>query len=462
MENPNNFSFAQKFIGGEVHFAFWKILTRFLSFFVSLIILSSLKVYGYAVFLLILSAYGAMSGFLSMGGGVVSNDLIRFVGEGQEDRAKRLFFEYHGVRLFFGFLFFAVIFFGANSIFPSYGDEFVNQVKVIAFLFIPEIIFSSFKNLMGMRLDFAGLASRTFMVKGVQLAVLVYFWTIGDVGLKEIFISMILGSLFASIFMIKRILRKNKVWFSVGFSPKSEMKTIFMTYGRWDIWRQFFMMILSRIQPWIVKIFVNTEAVAIFGVADLMVGMIKDVIPFNTLGTLIPRIAGEKARIQKVFNLGTKIAMVLSLATCLLSYIFVPPLINSFFPQYRESLPLFYFLLAFLPVSSVSIVAAYCIIALRKQKFLFWFSSSKQIIKVLLDTFLTYSFGLWGLVISSITITMASFFASSYYIVKRKPGGILVTADTFVFSKDDYAKIKFAIGDYLKKTKRTAKTYFNF
>src|SRR3989344_3796379 len=98
----SKFSFKDKFVSGESYYAFWNFVSKALSLVITFITISTLTVYQYGVFQLILSTYSAFMDFLGVGSGVVNNDILRNVSEGKEREAKQLFFEYNGLRLILG------------------------------------------------------------------------------------------------------------------------------------------------------------------------------------------------------------------------------------------------------------------------------------------------------------------------------------------------------------------------
>ena len=94
-KNQDTFSFRKSFARGELHMGFWSFLKKGTGALDSFFILSSLSLYQFGVYQLLLSLYAILSDFFhDVFSEVITNDIARFIGEGREDKAKRLFYDY--------------------------------------------------------------------------------------------------------------------------------------------------------------------------------------------------------------------------------------------------------------------------------------------------------------------------------------------------------------------------------
>ena len=125
------FSFSRSFIHGELHLGFWSFVKKGTGALDSFFILRSLTLYQFGLYQLLLSFYGILSDFFhDVFGEVVNNDLARFIGEGKEDRAKRLFFEYALFRLVMAGIPCVGLFFGAPLFSFRYGSEMIGWIRM--------------------------------------------------------------------------------------------------------------------------------------------------------------------------------------------------------------------------------------------------------------------------------------------------------------------------------------------
>jgi O-antigen/teichoic acid export membrane protein len=168
-----------------------------------------------------------------------------------------------------------------------------------------------------------------------------------------------------------------------------------------------------NIRPWLVKFFINTEAVAIYSVAESIFGAVKTLIPTSTLSVLIPAGVSDEKRRERLLLRGTKYYIIAGMILGVLSVVIVPPFVSSFLPDYEPSVPLFILLLLALPFLGFRVVGAQFMIALRKQKFIFAVNIVKIIAGVVLPVVLLYLFGLWGMAIERILV--AAIIGAVYY-----------------------------------------------
>jgi len=432
------FSFSQKFIRGESRYGFWSVVSKGFGFLNALITLASLTLYQYGIFQLLLSLYGAASYFTSIGNGVVDNDISHFIREKKEGHAKKLFYQYNAIRISASVILWAAFFFGASLFSEKYSIEFIREIRIISFLFLTEVFFTATESLLVTRLNFAVAASRSAVSKIAQLTVLGYFLLFGEIGLREVLISVILSSLIATVTMIPAFARLYHPWRNTQFPKEKILFSIFFTYGKWDFYRQFINQVVVRIQPWLIKIFVNTEAVAIFSISIALINTIKDfAFPVKTLKSLVPLHMNDSKKTQKIFINSLRYIFLLSIVVSILALLGIPILVSTFFSQYIPSIPYFYLMLIGVPIASMGIITGIFIVALRKQKFLFLHAALRGMITVIFyGAFLPF-YGLWALALERIVTPLIMLVITFLYIISVKPGVTLHFRDIFVVGKED-------------------------
>ncbi len=437
-ETNQHLSFSQKFIRGEAQYGFWSIVSKGFGFLNAIITLTSLTLYQYGVFQLLLSLYGAASYFTSIGKVVVDNDISHFIREKKEGHAKKLFYQYNAIRILASVILWGAFFFGASLFSEKYSVEFVKEIRIISFLFLTEVFFTATESLLAARLNFAVVASRPAVSKMAQFMGLGYFLLFGEIGLREVLISMIFGSFVALCAMVPAFYRLYGHWRNISFPKDKILFSIFSTYGKWDLYRQFISQVVVRIQPWLIKIFVSTEAVAIFSIASALINTMKDfAFPVKTLKSLVPLHMNDSKKIQKIFVNGLRYIFLLSIIVSFVAMLGIPPLVKTLLNQYTQSLPYFYLMLVGIPISSLGVITGIFIVALRKQKFLFLQVVLKGILISIFYVGFLPLYGLWALALERIVTPLVMFVVTYLYIVAIKPGVTLHFRDIFVVGKED-------------------------
>lgn len=444
-EEPQKLAFSQQYVRGEAHYGSWGLAAKGIGFVNTIITLSALSLYQYGVFQLVLSLYGAATYFTTIGNGVVNNDIAHFVREGKEGHAKKLFLEYSTLRFIASVVLFCTFFFGATLFAETYTMGFISDLRIVAFLFLSEFFFNATESLLAVRLRFATVASRPAIAKAAQLAALVYFLSTGDLGLPEMFLSMIFGSVVSVATMIPAFLSLYRQWIGMRVTREHLLPRIFATYGKWDLYRQAAGEITNRIQPWLIKIFISTEAVAVFSVASAFIAAIKDVgYPVKTLKTLVPLHMSDEEKSRYIFVKGSRYLLAFSILMTLGAAVAVPVMVYLFVPKYTLSLPYFFAMLPAIPVTALGVVATTFLIALRKQRFLFWLGIEKNATMLTFSLGLLPAIGLWALAIEETMTPLLALIIVYLYMFRTEPGGFRFSLREFVtFDRSDleFAKI---------------------
>lgn len=442
MSGTNSKSLIKTFLHGEAVFAFWNFSTKGVGIFNTFLTISSLTLYQYGVFQLLLSIAGLSFDVTNLGGGVISNEITRAVGEKREADAKKIYLEYFFTRMSLAVLLWAIVFFGSTYIFSSYSLDFIKDMRVISFLFITEVIFLTIRILCLVRLKLGIIGIRATLNKSIQFAILLFFFAQGNLGLKQLIWSIVVSSALSVILILPQFFRVFNEWKGVTASPRKLLFNIFVTNGTWEVSRQLINKATFRIKPWLIKLFISTEAVAIFSIAEMIISTLQDVLPSKTLQSIVPLWLKEKKLSAKMFSFGVKYYFITGLGLVIFALIIVPPVVNTFFAKYKESLSLFYFMILNLPIFAVGIVTGNYVVAHRKQKFLFFLHLSRNVF-ALLVIFCTLPFiGLWGLAIESVTVPFLMTFGIYLYTKKRTPGFYFDKKIIFGFSNEDRAIVK--------------------
>jgi len=373
------FSFSRSFIHGELHLGFWSFVKKGTGALDSFFILRALTLYQFGLYQLLLSFYGILSDFFhDVFGDVVANDLARFIGEGKEDRAKRLFFEYAVFRLVMAGIPCAVLFFAAPLASFRYGSEMIGWIRMLAFLFLADAAVALATLLLTLRLQFKVLAPRATLQRLFQFLTLGYFYFFSNLGIREIFLSQIAGAVGVTLLLLPAVVKGFAPWRRVGAYPSFLGIRIIRSYGKWAIPSSLLNDFTGKVRPWLIRLFLSTEAVGIFGIANTFISALKDLLPTRTAEVLVPRRVRDPAMLARFYHFGTKYYVWFALLLSVGATGGVPIAIQVLFPKFTPSLPLFYVMLIIVPMFAFVKPMSFFLVAFRRQKFLFWQTFAKN------------------------------------------------------------------------------------
>ena len=442
-ENINKSSFSKSFLKGETSFGFWNILSKLMGFVASIIVIKYITLYEYGVYQLVL-AFGGLVGtfFLKLLTDVSLNDIIRFVGEKKENFAKKLFQQYAFFKLSIGVVSFLIVFFGAGIISTYYDENIAGLFRLVSFLILIDSIYNVMKIVLEVRLKFNAIASRPVVYQFLRITLVIATLLLFGLNVEKILIVNVIASALATVIFIPLFLKNYNIWKNVDKEKENVLLSIVKKHGKWSLMRPAIAGIPNNIQPWLIKIFVGTEAVGIFNLASMLFATIKSFLPLNTLTYLIPLEISNKKRSQKIFSYSIKYITIFSILLSIVSFVGGFLFIGAILPKYVESLPLFYIMLLSIPISGFGSVMVSFLIAMRKQKYLFIQMISKMIFSTAMFLILLPIFGLVGLAIEQILTTIFVFVLLLIYMRKVKVGLKIEPKILFSFNKEDISFIK--------------------
>ncbi len=430
-------SFMAIFLKGEAVSTFWNLVTKVIGLLNTFLTITSLTLYQYGVFQLLLSFSGVPSDVLNLGSAIISNEMSRAIADNRLSDAKRIFLEYSLVRIVITFTAWAIIFFGSVYIFKSYDIDFVKDMRMISFVILSEGLFVLIRLLCLVRLKFSVVAQRYTINKAIQSIVLIYYFLQGNLGLKQLILSIIIASSLSVLAVSYQFFKVYFKWSHIAVTPNVLLWNIFVTYGTWDVLRQFINKITFRVKPWLVKFFINTEAVAIYSIAETIVTTIQDLMPSNTMQSLVPLWIKDKHLSVKMFSYGIKYFVLGSILVVISAIIAVPPIIYTFFSKYEQSIPLFYFMLLNLPIFAAGIIIGNYLIALRKQKYLFFLHLFRNSLALGIIVSTLPFIGLWGLALEFVLVPLIMVIANYIYTKNQDKGFHFDFKIIFGFKEED-------------------------
>ncbi|MBU1036494.1 oligosaccharide flippase family protein [Patescibacteria group bacterium] len=455
MPLDHTYNFFKQSVKGGFFYSSLGVLVKILVVVNVFFILRYLSIYEYGVYKLAFSLYVIGSGLLLSGlDGIVLNDVSNYLARKNRPSIKRLLFEFSGVRILLGILAWAVVFFGAQLIAVYYNAQVADYLKILSFLYLSDSLITIFDIVFKATLNFARSALIPVLNELNKFFIIIYFLLLT----KGLTIQQVLWASVSATFITTGILL---IYFIFKYKssitiPKDDKYILFKTirtYGKWAIAKSYFVNFAKNIRLWLIKIFISTEAVAIFSVAESLYANVKKIIPMQALATIIPRQLGQYdlSKFTDIYKRSAKYFLFLFTGVGLVSYFIAPIAVKIFFPKYIVSLPFFqlYLLLLLINVFALTKLTIY---TMRRMKFLFLEPFIRMISVVVLGTILISNFKIWGAVIEAMLTNAIFVIIMYFYLIKQLPQLKLSLKDIFYFDIQDKMIIKMLYSNF--------KTYF--
>lgn len=434
-----NYSFSKKFIEGEVLSTFWNLAIKFVVLINSVIILTLLTVYDFGLYQLVIS-FITIANSLALGGidAIVEVGVSRLIGQANIKSAKKLFLEYAGVKIVLSAVFAVLVFFGAEIISNYYNSGLEIFIKIASIMILIEGLQSIQDSFFRSNISFLNL-SVPLVGELVKTLILVILLIIGQgLNTKSVLILHVIcqscALIFSSFYFIKAYF---KFFTEEAYKKNSLLWPLIKSFGFWVLFRNALSKLSSSARLWLVKFFLNTEAVAIYGLARSALAFIITLFPIGTLGLLLPREVDDPKRLRYIFARMLKYTSFLGVFLGVCFFVFVPIGINNFFPKYSEAVPLIKIMSVVFFLYGIYKVLRMIIIALQEQRILLIRSFDNTFLSVGLLALLLPSFGVngaaWEYVITY-AITTILFY---YWLIKAHPYLKIKIREIFIFKQED-------------------------
>lgn len=447
--NPGQKNLTNSFVEGELALGFWSFVKKGAGALDSFLILRVFSLYQFGLYQLLLSLYSILSDlFHDVFSEVVATDLARFVGAGEEAKAKRLFRGYALFRMGMAAIPWAALFFAAPAVaaYMHYSHDAIGVLQIMAFIFILDAVILLLNMLLKLRLQFGVLAPRATVQKLSQLAVLALFFFSSRLGLYEIFLSQLAGAAGAILLMLPAAVKSNASWRGIRAADEGIFWATVRAHGKWAVPQSFLTDLTGKVRPWLIRIFINTEAVGAFSVANTFISALKDLLPIRTPGALVPRRIHDAKAVDRFYRYGSKYFVWIGVLLSAGAAVGVPLAIRIFFPQFYPAVPIFMILLVSVPFFAFMKPMTFLLVAFRRQKFLFFQSAAQTAIAFLLMVIFLPAAGIRGLAIAEALASIANVGVRYRYLEREEIVGRFHFRSLFVFDRMDAAHIRTFVG----------------
>lgn len=418
------------------------VILRFLDMGTAVLLLRWLSIFEFGVYQLALAVYNfSTSFFLSGLENVVVNDVSQNLAT-NKNKARAIFTFYAYFLVLIALTLWTVFFFGSAFLqpwIPVSGD----YLKIISFLFLLAPFETALKMKFQILLDFGWLTAFRVLRDTSRLIVIVGFFWFGSLGVVGALWSLI-GAVAIPVMIALIGYQRQGLLKILNFAEiKEAASDLFLRHGKWALADDFVINSGSNIRPFLIKIFVGTEAVALFSVAQSLYAYTLTLFPIRDILTpILPRVSDDPERLKSHINKATKYATAAFSVLAIASAIGAPMIVYVLFSKYIPSLPLFYILLFGMPWFGFRQVVQPVFYAKKAQKILFFLTIFRIFMVTGLGILLMWFLGVWGAAIEFmlVGILLNPPFARALKIIL--PGWEFEWKN--LFRIDDYDKVAFA------------------
>ncbi len=427
-------------VKGEGGLRMWELVGSGLSLINSFFILSSLSLHQFGLYQLTLSLVGIVAGFnLDPFDGVISMEVRHGLNKGEPAGAKRLFWEYWLIKMFLAVVLTALIFAGAGWAAHRYGDDIALFLRLAGLVLILETAQSLQRIFFKSVYSFAYFGASATRELGKFLPLLSFFY-FSDLSLTKVMSIHVAGWLVSLLFTSYLFLKTRPTWLADAggwVRGRFLIPALLRAQGRWVFLRYSFARLTKNVTPWLIKLFVSTEAVALYSIAINLVAMLVEFFPVNMVPYVYLAKIEDKRELRHWFNKSVKYIFWFGVLVALAALVIVPPLVAMVLPKYRSALPLFKIMMVAVPVygiyklmkSILTVLREYGILAMRlvSEAVLLWVS-----LALLLPTL-----GVYGAAVSYIVVYLGRVLFFYPALVRKYPHLSFSVNDFFRFDRYD-------------------------
>ncbi len=372
-ESDRRHSFLHYFLKGEATKRVFDGISTAVGLVNSYFIISNLSVFHFGLYQLMLSLVSILDNFnLDVIDGVVQVDMRRSFNVGNRSVAKRLYWDYAKIKLGISIVFAAAVFFGSSIISKYYGENLGAFIRISSFLLIFRALQSLEAMLLKSLLTFSYWSYPAIRESAKLLFVLGFLFFSGQFTITQVITAHVIadGIAVAVMTLVFFISKYRKAFVGVAMESKSLVWEVLSTYGKWAMLRYLFSKVSKNSTPWLIKYFINTEAVAFYALAVNLIAFIENFFPMDGLAQILAFKADNLGQISSIFKRAVKYAFWLGVIFMIGGAVFAAPVVVFIFPKYEPAMPVFYVMLLALPVFGLYKILKSTLTVLREQKIL--------------------------------------------------------------------------------------------
>lgn len=424
---------------GTAWFSGRNFILKFLALGSAFIILRNLSVYEYGVVQLALSVFSVGSVFILSNLNEVIVADMGVLKKDSPEKMKAVFLSFFRLQLILSALAWAVLFF-VPSLFERFvAEDVASFLRVVSFLFLAVPFRSAFSILSNVGFKFFAISAYVVVEESARFAFLLAAAFFLGLGVYSVLLAAVASQFLAILIMLPFSFDAYGPLKGIRYS-KISIWNILLRHGKWALFTSYVSGLNKDLRKWLIKIFIGTEAVALYSLASSLIGHIRSLMPIEGIvSPIIPQYMRDRERLNRILGKSVKYQLLGYMAIGVAAFVFTPPFIGYFFPHYLPSLPLYNVMLFSLIPTGFAVIITPVFYALRRQRSLFFAYLVRLALTAVSLPVLAHYFGVMG-VAYEFVLTLLAFVALRYWaLLKILPDFKLSARD--LFSLDEYDRI---------------------
>lgn len=405
----------------------------------SFLTITLLSVFHYGLLQLLLSFVAILDGFnIKTIDGPITVEMRHYFKIGLPEKAKRIFKETVIPKIGLAVLVAIAVFFGSQLIADAYGEDIRLLIRWTSALLIIYALKSAqtifLKSVMSLAHWSFGLV-REIVKLGILLAAIFFY----QFDILTVVAAHVLGETAAMLLIGLLVFARHyyRTFKGIISYPGFLIIDFLKTHGKWIFIGYGLSRIPKSAMPWLIKLFINTEAVALYSLALNITGLIENFVPIAGVDQMLISRVGQKQEMGFIFQRSAKYMFWAGMILLLMSWLIVPPAIRLIFPDYEPAIPLFLITVFALPIFGLFKLLKSTLNTLREYKILVMRIFNETLIIVIGLVVLLPIMGILGagVVYGLIYIERVLFFYHN--LIKKYPDFRIKLKKLFRFDKTD-------------------------
>lgn len=391
-------SITRKISEGTFLMFFQKALTIVLGVSSTVLVLRALGIREYGLVVLALSIVNIFSIFLDFGiGSVVVSDTAKELGSGNLPKIKKLLTSYSKSQIITGVFLSAVVFGFSFLSKAKYGAEVSDLLKIASLLIFLNGVKNIFVTAFYGFSKFKFLAALNFLEGLFKFLLTLFLIFILHGSMRSVMAINLLALAFALFSTAPFLIKIFKTLKGVSDFKESLFFNLLRGHGKFQALIRPLSNLSDPLRMWIIQYFAGVEAVAVYQVALKIYSYLSQLVysvEIPLFSIISEELGRDTEKVKKIFLRLSKYFFWLSIGVMILSYIFIPFILHTFFGgKYDKSVPMLYFLLLTFIVGGFAVLIRPILFAFQAQKEILKADFFSLIIGYPISTYLTYLYG---------------------------------------------------------------------
>ena len=354
---------------GTFWLSFNSIVIKVVSLISVFFILSRLNLYEYGLVQLAYSSVGLFAIFVLPGlADMVLADMGVAKANNNPGEIRRIFSSYFWLQMFLAVVAWAILFFGSEIIAQYYKGQISVLLKIISFTFLFSPARAMYMLLFSFNFKFFYQSTFSLLEEVFKVLLMLVGFFVFKYGPESVIFAGMLSQVVVLLCYAPLYISLKKEFNRVPKSTTQPFWHLLYKHGKWSIVNNYTHGLVQHIRLFIVRIFLGTEAVGIFSLAQGLLSNTVSLFPLNrAVSPVLSQYSSDRDSFFRLVYKSIKYQILGFLVAGVAAFFFVPILIETLFPQYSAALPLFkIMLLALIPMGYGTITTVYYVFKLQR------------------------------------------------------------------------------------------------